>query len=179
MLGHGVDSVSRLGEFSRPYVDSLFEEYGETTVAFACERGVYSCVYFRHCEKALATSVPSHRDTANPHIMACGQALMAWQDDAMIESYIKSRGINGGTAELLERLKKVRSSGYSELLDFNDSSVAAYGVPVFDVTGRAALSLGWSIPLARFDVGLKERIVPRLLEASAKMGAALGFRGQQ
>lgn len=176
MLGHGIDSTDRLGEFSCPHIDRLFEETGETTVALACERGAYFCVYGRHCEKALATSMPSSHDLANPHIMAAGQSLLAWQGDAAIDAYIRSHGINGGTAGLLERLAKIRVDGYAELIDFNKSSVVAYGVPVFDVSGMVALSIGWSVPLARFDASLRDRIVPRLLALSRAMGLALGFK---
>lgn len=176
MLGHGSDAKARLGEFAKPFVDEIFEEFGETTVALACERSVYFNVYSRHCEKALATSIPSQRDIENPHLMACGQALLAWQGKDAIASYVKAKGLNGGTAGVLALLGKVRECGYSELIDFNSSSVAAYGVPVFDVTGKLALSLGWSVPLARFDESLKERALSRLLSISAQMGASLGYK---
>lgn len=178
-LSHGAEPSERFGEIAKPFVDALFDEFGETTIALANPRGTYSCVCSRHCEKALGTSVPSAGDIERPHLMACGQALMAWQGQASINAYLKTKCARGEAANLSTLLEKARSTGIAELIDFNASAVAAYGVPVFDATGNAALAIGWSIPLARFDGKLKARIVPRLLKAAAQLGEALGAKAAQ
>lgn len=174
LLGDSADASSRFGEFVKPYVDAIFEEHGETTAALGLERGAFISLYWRQSEKELVAAPPSTRIIPDPHGMASGMALLAWQGESFISNYIAERKLH--PKELLESLKRTRGQGYAELVDFGKSGVAAYGVPVFDLSGKAVLSIGWSIPLVRFTPSLRKTVLERLSNVSAQMSGELKFQ---
>ncbi|MFA4944187.1 MAG: IclR family transcriptional regulator [Lentisphaeria bacterium] len=178
-LGRAADLPARLGDLARPHVQALFREFGETTVALACDRGAFQCVCSRTCEKELSTSVPPTGELADPHLMACGQALLAWQDVGTITAYLQARPRHAEIAGLEQRLRAVRDAGHAELTDYNRSGVAAFGVPVFDAAGRGILALGISVPLSRFDVTLGKQIVRRIVAAAQAMSRSLKETGHR
>jgi len=171
LLGRAADLVARLDGFARPHVRTLFREFGETTVALACDRGAFQCVCACPCDKELATSVPSPADLASPHLMASGLALLAWQDAAFLDAYRKAHGL--ADAAFAKRLDTVRKAGFAEALDDHHSGVAAYGAPVVDAAGRAILSLGLSVPLPRFKAALGKQIAGRIVAAAQAMSRTL------
>ena len=171
LLGRAADLPARLGSLAGPQVQALFREFGETTVALVCDRGLFHCVCACPCEKELATSVPSPADLANPHLMASGLALLAWQDAPFLDAYLKARGLEN--AAFIKRLEAVRRAGFAEAIDDHHSGVAAYGAPVFDAAGHVILSLGLSVPLPRFKAALGKRLAARMLETALTLGNAL------
>ena len=176
LLGRSVDTTRRLADFSKPHVDEIFDEFGETTVALCVERGCFRPLYCKQCAKQLATAVPSEEDIMNPHLMACGQILLAWQEESFLETYITQRQLNN---QFITLMKKVKNAGFSELIDYNGSGVAAYGVPVFDSTQKVFMSIGWSIPLTRFGNEIRDKVLPRLLKISKDMSDSLNFNSKR
>lgn len=178
LLGRAADLGARLGTVAAPHVQALFREFGETTAALVCDRGVFQCVCCRACEKELATSAPPAGELADPHLLAGGQALLAWQDAVFLDSYIQTRHRHVDAAGLKQQLHAVRAAGHAALLDYNRSGVAAFGVPVFDATGQVALALAVSMPLPRFDAALGQRLLSRLTEAAQAAGHFLKGGGE-
>jgi len=162
--------ADRLGALARPHVQVLHAEFGETTVALAVDGATFFCPCACACTQELATSLPSPADVASPHSMACGLALLAWQDESFLKAYLKAQRLDGRqAATLLPRLASVRQSGYAELVDDRHSGVAAYGAPVLDVSGRPLLALGLSLPLARFTATRTRRVLRRVREEAEAM----------
>ena len=174
LLGGSIDRSARLTNFVKPHVDAIYEEFKETTVALSLDRGVFRAIYFRQCVKELASSAPSQEDVENPHVMACGQALLAWLPPEQLSEYIHRHGIKD-EAKFAASMERVRSQGFAELIDYNKSGVAAYAASSFDATGRPVLSIGWSIPLARFSEDLKSKVVKRLGDTAKAIDGSLSF----
>jgi len=174
LLGSSVDKSARLGILSKPLVDALYEEFKETTVALSFDRGVFKAVYCKQCVKELASSAPSREDVENPHVMACGQALIAWLPPEEMDSYVRRHDVKD-QAKFVVAMERVRAQGFAELIDYNKSGVAAYAATAFDAARRPVLSIGWSVPLARFNEDLKSKVLKRLAEAAKSLDAALNF----
>ncbi len=179
LLSKGGDPSARILEALKPVVDGLFEEFGETTAVIKYENARCSSVYGRRCEKPLGTTMLSAHDITNFHVTAAGQAVLAWAAPSEVENYIKRKTAEGGLlgigeGDFLKRLERIRELGYAELIDFNKSSAAAYGAPIFDITGNAVFAIGWSVPLARFDEKLREALLPKLMGAASRLSELIG-----
>ncbi len=177
LLGNSLDRQARLAHLAKPQIDALYEEFKETCVALATDRGVFRAVYWRQCVKELASSAPSKEDVENPHVMACGQALLACLSQEELDFYIERQGLE--KAQFMALMEAVRAKGYAELIDFQGSGVAAYSKAAYDTTGKAVLSIGWSIPLARFNDEIKAKALKRIDEAAKAIGASLSFPAKQ
>ncbi len=169
-LARSCDLPGRLGALAAPHVQALHAAFGETSVALIVDRSTFLCPCACACTQELATALPSPADLAHPHIMACGLALLAWQDEPFLKAYLQAQRLAGRqAAALTTRLAAVCQAGYAELVDDRHSGVVAYGAPVLDAAGRPLLALGFSMPLARFTTTLGRRVLRRVLAEAEAM----------
>ncbi len=175
MLGNAVDGPSRIAEFTKLRIDAIYEEFKETTAVLTVERGVFISVYWRQCQKELASAPPATRVIPNPHGMASSKVLLAYQSKEFISNYITEKRIQNPEA-FEASLKEIRDKGYCELVNFNSSGVAAYGMNCFDATGKAVFSIGWSIPLPRYSDDIRDKALAKIKSSINEMGEILNFR---
>ncbi|HCE43028.1 MAG TPA: hypothetical protein DET40_05735 [Lentisphaeria bacterium] len=173
LLGNAVDLPDKIAEFAKPYIDEIFDEFNETTVAITMERGVVLSVYWRQSTKELSVAPPNRRIIPNPHVTASGLALLSYQSQEFLSNYISNHSDIKDKKEFLLILKDIKEKGYAEAINLNGSGVAAYGAPAFDASGKAVLSIGWSIPLTRFSDEIKSQIISRMLNSAKKINDTL------
>lgn len=168
-LADGIDAVDSLGTFARPWVTQLAGSLGETVFALSWRGGqavVVACAEARH---ELHISV-AHRVIDRPHTWASGQMLLAWQSETERDAYL--RRFPDAGAQLADALA-LRQRGWTEVVNVDDSGVAAFGAPVLDPAGHCVLAIGASVALARATPARQDAIRSRLIATASAMGAAL------
>ncbi len=169
LLGNAVDIPDKIAEFAKPYIDQIFDEFNETTVAITMERGVMLSVYWRQSTRELSVAPPNRRIISNPHVTASGLALLSCQSQEFLSNYISIHPDINDKDDFLSKLNYIKENGYAEAINLNNSGVAAYGAPAFDASGKAVLAIGWSIPLTRFTDEIKKQIISRILNSATEI----------
>ncbi|OGV39169.1 MAG: hypothetical protein A2X48_01555 [Lentisphaerae bacterium GWF2_49_21] len=169
LLGNAVDMPDKIAEFAKPYIDEIFDEFNETTVALTMERGTFLSVYWRQSTRELSVAPPNRRIIPNPHVTASGLALLSCQSQEFLSNYISNHPDIKDKNGFLSILKDIKEKGYAEAINLNNSGVAAYGSSSLDASGKAVLAIGWSIPLTRFSDEIKKQIISRMLNSAKKI----------
>ncbi len=181
-LAEGLDPVRQVGDFARPYVDELSEAYDETVAVFILLQRQMVVADWRGGRQALVVHEP-RRIIEQPHVLAGGRVLLAWQDESFRRYYAEhvfeaNLGINipATPAELETEFARTRRQGYGEAVNTRESGIWAMSAPVFDATGRIVLALAFSAPLTRLEATRRDEALAKLLAVTARMTAALGGR---
>ncbi|MBV9881702.1 MAG: IclR family transcriptional regulator [Sphingomonadaceae bacterium] len=116
------------------------------------------------------------------HSTAIGRAMLAFQDEAFIKSYLKtvklaaraSRSITDRD-ELLKRLDEIRKDGVAAAIEEHSEGVGAFAAPVFDASGRvrAAVSIGAPAMRAR---SLGKKYAEEVRQVGREMSLVLGWQ---
>lgn len=115
------------------------------------------------------------------HATSMGKVLLAFQDNALVDTYLKTatmtrfteRTVTTATA-LAARLASTRSTGYDSALDELDYGLVSVAVPVFDADRRIVAAINCSTSTTRIsqDELVRTRL-PLLRDAAAEIGTAL------
>lgn len=181
-LADSADSLARMGDFARPFVQELFSEFDETVAVLALIQGQAVVVDWRQANHSLA--VTHHRRVIEfPHFMASGQVLLAFQDETFREGYLSTvdygdTGLNMPTNrdELAAVLTKTREYGMAETENMRGCGIAAVAAPVLDATGRIVMAMACSAPLTRADASRRKDMRKRVVETALRMTCKLGGR---
>lgn len=181
-LAEAADSRSRLADFAREDVDRLSQEFGETVAVLTYDQGRAVVIDWREADHPLAATHPS-RVITEPHPMASGQVLLAYQPREVQEAYAASMTLQGRNlpatpAELLALLGQVRERGYAETSDVRGSGIAAVSAPVLDGAGRLVMALAVSMPATRVTVAMRARMRERTIASARSMSERLGWRAE-
>lgn len=181
-LAEAVDPVRQVGDFARPYVDELSEAYDETVAVFTMLQRQMVVADWRNGRQPLSVH-EARRVIEQPHVLAGGRVLLAWQDEPFRRYYAEhifepNLGVNipATTKELEAEFTRARLQGYGEAVNTRESGIWAMAAPVFDATGRIVLSVAFSAPLIRLDPARRDEALAKLLDVTARMTAALGGR---
>lgn len=161
-------------------MDKISEKFQEIVTAQIMVDNNVVMVDYREANYPLSVN-PDKRIRKNPHRMASGKLLLAYQSLEFQTQYVQDRdpsqqkeGFSTFTEELLEEFRNVKKQGYCELINVGDNGIVAYAVPVFDVAGYIAISIACSAPVIRVTNKLGEEIRNYLLVSAKEMSAKLG-----
>jgi DNA-binding IclR family transcriptional regulator len=111
---------------------------------------------------------------------ALGQAMLAFQDEAQIDAYIRDCPFEPLTEKTItdpdqfrQRLAQIRRRGWA--INYEERFIGAAGTaaPIFDATGRVVAALNVATVTVRFRRN-KKRIVETVQQQAARLSDALG-----
>ncbi len=166
-----------LQTLARPVLVELMEHTGETaTLSLPGER-----------EAITVDSAPSRSSVVSmarlgrpsiAHATAVGKVMLAFGGGRLPHERdlvtLTGRTITD-RAELAAEVRAVRERGYGTVFGERDVDVNAIAAPVFDRAGALAAILGLQGPASRLED--PTRLLPVLLEATARLSRALGAAG--
>lgn len=174
------DPMQRHREFVHPFLESVFQQTGETVVASMMVHGQVTLIDWLQARHRLAV-VHFDSDAEHAHLLAIGKVLLAYQDEGEQRAYaagqpLATLGPNTPTTAnaLIDELRHTREQGYGEVIDPSGNGIAAVAVPVWGVGPLPVFSLGSSIPLARYTHQRLDEIHACLAATADEMHARLG-----
>jgi DNA-binding IclR family transcriptional regulator len=180
LLAEKTNPVARMADFARPYLKTLFEQFGETTTCCTLFGGHVVVVDSILSAEPL-TVIHPNRIVEHPHCLASGRLLLAFANEQLIQNYIKITPFSELGAnlpmtgrEFLQELEVIHKQRYAEALNARSQGVGAVAVPVFGPGGDVAFALACSAPLARFDAERRAAVRAVYEVCAQKMGERLG-----
>jgi DNA-binding IclR family transcriptional regulator len=174
-LGGGLDPLTSLREFARPFIEQLSAEFDETIVVATWQNRQAVVVDWIQAEHPLAVT-HNHGVLENPLVFASGRVLLAYQSREEQLRHAKAKelaGLGAGAprngTELLALLGKIVRDGFALTENVGDSGVIALGAPVFDASDRLLLAIGCSAPISRTTKAQVAEVRERLLALTAAM----------
>jgi IclR family transcriptional regulator, KDG regulon repressor len=184
-LGHSFTRSRRLLERSRPMLESLVEETGETAHLAVMDR--FEVVHLDGAapHRILVTS-PRVGRRLPIHCTALGKTLLGCSSERLWQAYDRSVVSNGGLEARTERtivdpdkffahLHMVASRGYSIDVEELEAGVICVAAPVFDAEGEVVAAFSVSAPRSRFgEEGALRELCPSVTAAAESLSADLG-----
>lgn len=183
ILGYSVLNLARdtyekmdrqLSIVAAPIMEELTETVSETTV-ISIRSGLYStCLKSISC-KARIRFVADEKRLMPIHIGASGRAILAFENDKIINLAYQSLEEKPEERKLLEeRLAFTKKSGYAISRCEYDEGTLGIAVPVYNSRGHVYASLSVIGPEYRIkEEAIEKMILPELLEASRKITSCL------
>ena len=160
-------------DLARPQLRALVEQTGETATLSVPGGDEAVTVDFAAGESSVVSMARLGRPSIG-HATAVGKVLLAFQggEPAALTRYTE-RTITD-PARLAAELAAVREQGWAEAEGEREPDLNALAAPVAGRGGELAAILGLQGPAARFTAARRAEVLPRLLEAAAAVGRALG-----
>ena len=146
---------ARLRSVARPHLEAIRAAVDESANLVALDG--LSAMYLDQVESRRAVRLfaePGRRVPA--HSSGAGKAMLAFQDDALLERLYASEPFEGltantitGAADLRDELARVRARGYALDDEEHEEGVSCLGAPVFDDADIASAAISVSAPSAR------------------------------
>jgi len=181
LLAEHMEPLSRMANFCHPYLESIFNEFGETTTACTMLSRQIIVVDSKTSNEPL-TVIHPRRVIEHPHCLASGKMLLSVMGEAFIDKYAETEfnedlGPNTPrtAAELKVELARVKKRGYAEAINIRAQGIAAVAVPVYGPGGKPALTIACSAPVSRFGDEQRARVRQRLQETAGTMSKQLGI----
>jgi IclR family KDG regulon transcriptional repressor len=178
----GSTAVSQLGikDMAKPHLEAVRNLSGETAhLAVMDDHGVF---YIDKIESTQSIRMYSYIGSRAPiHCTAVGKALLAYQLDERIETFL-SPGLKTYTQntilskdKLLEELRKIRKQGYA--LDNEELEIGLFCIasPVRNHLGEVIAAISISGPKARLGKPRIKELIPLIIKTSSDISAALGY----
>jgi len=176
LLGHRAHSLAA------PRLIQLAEQTGESVnfSVYDSESGeVLFLEVVRHAPSGLVQTPMASRCPAHCH--AAGKVMVAYQDDADIESYC-ARDLLAATPKtiatpnaLRSELADIRRQGFAVNRGEWTPEVCGIAVPLRDHSGHAAAAIGVACPATRFSPSWVTGVVEPALEHAREISRALGY----
>ncbi len=175
-LGPQVVTLSRsllarlpLREAARPFLVRLMQRTGECAHLGVAARG--KVLYIDQIESPATLRVNAQvGQTAPLHCTALGKALLAFGDleiPRLLKAYTPQTLTD--PALLRENLEQARRQGYALDQEEYDIGVCCLAVPVYDMNGKAAASIGISGPAARLTSQRLAELAPFVVEIGTEL----------
>ncbi len=157
-LASEILSVRQFPKLIRPYMEELVARTRESVFLAALDRDAKIVTYVECIEspQAVRYSVPAGT-TRQLYPSAAGRVLLAFQDDAWREHYLKSVRLKALTSKTLtdrdalrRELDAIRKAGVAITLGETVDGAAGIAAPVFGADGSASHALLIGAPAARF-----------------------------
>ena len=177
LIAEKINPLSLLANKIKPYVNSVFNELGETVVVLALINMEVKVVDWRQSRHSLAVILPDEDKVISlPHQLASGRVVLAFADKSYLEYYVKTlrfpeKGENmfRNQKDFLAEIQKIREKGYSLTENVIGSGIGAIAVPVFSGAGDFVAALACSVPLSRLSPEMKKQILESLRETAEKI----------
>lgn len=178
-LGNAVTGRLEVVQFGHPFLLQLTEETGETSHLGVFDRDVY----IRFVDKVLSLST-MHMDSLvgfrrKAHLVACGKVLLAYQPQAVVDSYIQTVNFEPVTEtsitsgeQLRRELADIRTQGFAFDREEGEPGLFCIAAPIFDRSNQVVAAVSISGPAERMRKNL-QRNLPYVLEAADRIRDAM------
>lgn len=179
-LGQRADPLKSLSAFSRPYIEALVNEFGETVLVQTWLNGQCAVVDWIQSKSPLAVT-HALGTSEHPIVTASGRVLLAYQERTAQMRYANQEDLSGfgpnsplTVEDMFHLLDKIAADGYAVTSNVANCGIAAAAAPVFDATQRIILAVGCSAPMSRMNDSQMTRVLARVREIAAMMTAKVG-----
>jgi IclR family transcriptional regulator, acetate operon repressor len=175
-LAADILAIRRFPNLVRPILQDLAVKSGETVFLVVLDRLAQRVTYADIIDSANPVRYTVPTGTTRPlYVSAGGQMLLAYQEPAWVDSYIRAIRLEPLTPrtitdpkQLRERLAAIRREGFAISLGETVPGAAGLAVPIFNADGSVAAGLLIGAPIDRFEQELPE--LKRLLrEATTRI----------
>jgi len=180
-LGSIVIKNLDLRKITFPYIEKLFQEFGETVHLGVLDEGRVISIEREESRQGLYSHVEIGK-SAPLHCTAVGKAIMAYLPSEKIDSIIKKKGLKKYTEntiinrdELLIELEKIRKQGYAIDNLEHEEGVRCLAAPICDHEGKVSASLSISGPAFRVDKKNVIHIAKKLKEYCNCISKEIGY----
>lgn len=151
-----------------PHMKILAEQYKEMVNLAVLDQN--RIVYLHSIESPHALKLDFKVGTYQPvHCTALGRVLLAYQDESTIKAILEKNDFKSYTSKTVTSpnqlnliFQQIRKQGYSFVNEEYRSGVCCIAVPIFDETGNIAASLSFSLPTARMETDIFNKMVDSL-----------------
>lgn len=182
VLGAALVSARSLAAIALPFLEDARARSGETAVLGVIDRHVKQLTYVEVVEshKLVRYSVPV--GTTRPlYAASAGRVLLAYQDPAWVDDYLRSVDLRPLTdktltdpGKLARAIERARTQGHASTLGEVTTDVAGFSAPVFDHDGRVDAAITVAAPLDRGRAAA-QHLTAAACEAAAALSEALGY----
>ena len=160
-------------DVARPQLRALVEQTGETATLSVPGGDEAVTVDFAAGESSVVSMARLGRPSIS-HATAVGKVLLAHRDGApAVLTRYTDRTITD-PARLAAEVAAVREQGWAAAEGEREPDLNALAAPVRGRGGELAAIIGLQGPAARFTAPRRAAVLPRLLDAAAAVGRALG-----
>jgi DNA-binding IclR family transcriptional regulator len=175
-LAADILAIRRFPNLVRPILQELAVKSGETVFLVVLDRAAQRMTYADIIDSANPVRYTVPTGTTRPlYVSAGGQMLLAYQNPAWADAYIRSTRFDKLTErtitdpeELRERLAAIRRDGFAISIGETVPGAAGVAAPIFNADGSVSAGLLIGAPIDRFEHEVPE--LKRLLrEATARV----------
>lgn len=114
------------------------------------------------------------------HIAASGKSILAFLEQEEREGVFLVEEVDEEKQrELDKELGIIREQGYSMTTNERKQGALSIGAPIFDASQKVIGSVIYTIPANRFEEAQKNEIVRQVIEETANISYALGYRSER
>ena len=181
-LGSGSTYQSTIRRISRPILEALWRESGETVNlgALAGRDVLYLDVLESPHDFRLVSKIGMRRPM---HCTGLGKAILAWQpagfrDELLTNTKLQKLTPNSITrsAELVAELGRIRRLGYAVDNEEAELGARCVAAPVFDSSGLIVAGISVSGPVIRMSRTRTAEMAKAVKRAALKVSRNLGYR---
>lgn len=180
-IGQHYTTTHALTELAQPHLMRLAERTSESATLATLDGN--EVVYIARVPVRRVLSVTVSPGTRAPaHATSLGRVLLAWEPEERIERVIAESGLPPLTpytvtdpARFREILATVRDQGWSMVISEREEGLISLSAPIRDHRDRVVAAVASSTSTGRATPeGLREDVVPLLIDTAQRIGAELG-----
>ena len=179
-LGAIAQGSISIGSVAYPYMEEVSKETGQTCNLYIRDGFERVCI-----EQVMGSQYVkrySFLGARQPLHCGAGKILLAYASQEYIESFLKNVELVCYTDStitskdvLREKLKKIRSDGYTISMGERDAMTAMVALPVYDYTGSVIAAITVSGPISFFTDDVVKKCIGCLKTAAQKISKKLGY----
>jgi IclR family acetate operon transcriptional repressor len=178
-LAADILAVRRFPNLVRPILQDLAAQSGEMACLFVLDHPAQRVTYADIIDSSNPVRYTVPTGTTRPlYVSSGGLMLLAYQDPAFVDSYIRATHLEPLTPStitdpqrLRERLEEIRRDGFAISLGETVPGAAGIAAPIFNADGSVNAGLLIGAPIDRFEQELPE--LKRLLREATTRAAGI------
>lgn len=168
-------------EISKPYTKKLMEEVNEIVHLVVLDQD--SVIYVDKVSADNTIQMASNVGNRAPlYCTAVGKSILAHMSDEEIKEYWQNEDIIKHTEhtitdfdDLVVELEKVKSLGYAQDNEENETDVRCIGAPIFDYNNEVNAAISMSAPKIRFSDDRIDDLSQRIIKYANLISKELGY----
>jgi len=177
-MGQYIITSFDICEISPPILEKLVQETGETAHLSILEGN--KTIYLQVFECSNYINIFTHIGKKNPvHCTSTGQIILAYQNEERINSVIDeglpaySKCTITDPSIFKQRLKQIRSQGYTFNKDELNMGVSAIAAPVKSDSGKVEFSVSIAGPNSRINISNEQTLSKLVMNAASELSIKL------
>lgn len=157
--------------FANPIMESLSNEIDETSVLVVRRGNIGVTVHYVNGSHLIGFVVSNGR-TLPLHLGASGKAILAFESDHYIDTFIKEANVKSPN-ELIKELSLIKKVGFVQTIGEVDSNIVGIAAPIFDQTEMITASISVLGPEDRFSGATTSQAISAVRKAAQKITGKL------